>query len=83
MGSEAEVGRIMGWPIQVAMIVDVWEYREGREAQRCRVLDGGLCAHCWREWVGQAQSQDFGIDECSERWNYSAEEAARCSSLLV
>ena len=30
MGSEADVGRIIGWPVQVAMVAEVWEDRGER-----------------------------------------------------
>jgi hypothetical protein len=38
MGSEAEVGRIMGWPVQVAMVVAAaWEGREEMGGMRIGV----------------------------------------------
>ena len=66
MGSEAEVGRIMGWPVQVAMIAEVWEDR-GERRVGVAYRDGGLCAHCWRMWFSQAQSQQSDV-ECLEPW---------------
>lgn len=60
MGSEAEAGRIMGWPVQVAIVAcrGSGGCEEGglRIGVACRA--GSLCAHCWLGEIGLAQSQN-------------------------